>query len=196
MSDPKENNKPYFAHPTVCIDENAEIGDGTKIWHFSHILSDTKIGKNCVIGQNAAIGPKVKVGDGCKIQNNVSLYAGVTLEDEVFIGPSAVFTNVLTPRSFVDRRGEFSRTLVKKGASVGANATIVCGATIGQYAFVGAGAVVTKDVPSYALMVGVPARQKGWVCKCGVPLKGISGKYACPRCFAEYLLEGSVFRCL
>lgn len=157
--------------PTSRVDENTSIGDNTRIWHFSHVLSGCRIGANCVIGQNVMIGPDVEVGDGCKIQNNVSLYKGVQLEDGVFCGPSCVFTNVYNPRAFINRKSEFLPTLVKRGATIGANATIVCGITIGQYALIGAGAVVKKDVPPYALMVGVPARRVGWVCKCGKTLK-------------------------
>ncbi|MEO0091415.1 MAG: Gfo/Idh/MocA family oxidoreductase [candidate division WOR-3 bacterium] len=184
-------DKKYFVHPSALIDNNVEIGEGTKIWHFSHILSGTKIGKNCVIGQNVMIGPDVKIGNKCKIQNNVSIYKAVTLEDEVFCGPSCVFTNVYNPRAFVERKDEFLPTLVKKGASIGANATIVCGNTIGKYAFVGAGAVVKKDVPDYALVVGVPARQIGWVCKCGVPLKNFdkNKKTTCKNCGSQYSLK-------
>jgi UDP-2-acetamido-3-amino-2,3-dideoxy-glucuronate N-acetyltransferase len=182
--------KKYFVHPTSCIDENVKIGDETKVWHFSHILKNTKIGKQCVIGQNVAIGPDVKIGDKCKIQNNVSIYKGVILEDEVFCGPSCVFTNVNTPRAFIERKKEFLNTLVKKGATIGANATIICGAIIGKYAFVGAGAVVKKDVADYALVLGVPARQVGWVCKCGRPLKMTSTKKItrCAWCGSRYKL--------
>jgi UDP-2-acetamido-3-amino-2,3-dideoxy-glucuronate N-acetyltransferase len=157
----------YFAHNTAVIDPDCKIGAGTKIWHFTHIMPRAVIGENCNIGQNVFIGENVKVGNGVKIQNNVSLYDGVVCEDDVFIGPSAVFTNVINPRSFVERKREFRQTLVKKGATVGANATIVCGITIGEYALIGAGAVVTKDVQPFALMVGNPARQKGFVDKNG-----------------------------
>src|ERR1700743_493178 len=144
----------YFRHPTAVVDDGAEIGAGTKIWHFAHILGGTKIGERCVVSQNVMIGPNVTVGNGCKIQNNVSLYEGVTLEDDVFCGPSMVFTNVLLPRAFINRRDEFLPTLIKKGASSGANATIVCGNTVGSYAMIGAGAVVTRDVPDHALVLG------------------------------------------
>lgn len=181
-----QQNKKYFVHSTSCIDENVEIGEGTKIWHFSHILKNTKIGKNCIIGQNVMIGPDVKIGDKCKIQNNVSVYTGVTLEDEVFCGPSCVFTNVYNPRAFIERKHEFKNTLVKKGATIGANATIVCGVTIGQYAFIGAGAVVKQDVPDYALVVGVPAKQIGWVCQCGTTLKFDKNIAKCSYCERKY----------
>ena len=156
-----------FIHETAVIDDGADIGEGTKIWHFSHVLGGSRIGKGCNIGQNVVVGPDVCIGDNCKIQNNVSVYKGVTLEEDVFCGPSMVFTNVFNPRSAIRRMDEIRPTRVKKGASLGANCTIVCGVTIGEHAFVGAGAVVTKDVPDHALVVGNPARQKGWVCKCG-----------------------------
>ncbi|MGQ9623681.1 MAG: Gfo/Idh/MocA family oxidoreductase [Candidatus Caldatribacteriaceae bacterium] len=182
--------KSYFVHESSYIDEDVEIGEGTKIWHFCHILRGSSIGKNCVIGQNVMIGPEVRIGDRCKIQNNVSIYKEVTLEDEVFCGPSCVFTNVYNPRAFIERKHEFRPTLVKKGATIGANATIVCGVTIGRYALVGAGAVVKKDVPDYALVVGVPARQIGWVCKCGTTLKFEKEYARCLTCGNEYTIEG------
>jgi len=160
----------YFVHETSVVDAGVSIGSGTKIWHFSHILRDSSIGERCNIGQNVVIGPNVTVGDGCKIQNNVSLYPGVTLEDDVFCGPSMVFTNVMNPRSHVPRKHEFRGTLVKKGATIGANATIVCGNNLGRYSFVGAGAVVTRDVPDHALVLGNPARRVGWMCECGEKL--------------------------
>lgn len=160
----------FFVHETAVLDEPVTIGTGTKIWHFSHILSDTKIGANCVIGQNVMIGPEVVVGDNCKIQNNVSLYKGIVIEQGVFIGPSAVFTNVKTPRAFLDRKTEFQKTNIKKGATIGANATIICGVTIGEHCLIGAGAVVTTSVPDFALFLGVPARQHGWVSKSGCVL--------------------------
>jgi UDP-2-acetamido-3-amino-2,3-dideoxy-glucuronate N-acetyltransferase len=157
----------YFCHETAVVDAGVEIGTGTKIWHFAHVLGGSRIGARCVISQNVMIGPNVTVGDGCKIQNNVSLYEGVTLEDDVFCGPSMVFTNVLLPRAFVNRRSEFLPTLIRRGASIGANATIVCGHTVGQYAMVGAGAVVTRDVDDHALVVGAPAVRIGWVSRSG-----------------------------
>jgi len=157
----------FFAHESSFIDENVTIGNNTKIWHFSHILSGTSIGNNCSFGQNCVVGPKVNIGNGVKVQNNVSIYEGVEIEDDVFLGPSMVFTNVINPRAFIVRRDEFKKTLLKKGCSIGANATIVCGVTIGEYAFIGSGAVVNKDVKPYALMVGVPAKQIGWVSKAG-----------------------------
>lgn len=182
----KSRKSDYFIHPTSIIEDNVKIGKGTKIWLFSHVLPNCKIGENCNIGQNVMIGPDVKIGNRCKIQNNVSVYPGVTLEDEVFCGPSCVFTNVINPRAFIERKDEFKPTLVKKGASIGANATIVCGHTIGRYALIGAGAVVTKDVPDYALMVGVPAKQIGWVCRCGTTLKESKQILICPYCSNAY----------
>ncbi|KFN40564.1 MAG: hexapeptide transferase [Sulfuricurvum sp. MLSB] len=158
---------PFFTHPSSYVDENVTIGDNTKIWHFSHILSGSVIGENCSFGQNCVVGPKVKIGNGVKVQNNVSVYEGVECEDDVFLGPSMVFTNVVNPRAFIVRREEFKKTLLKRGCSVGANATIVCGITIGEYALIGSGAVVNRDVKPYALMVGVPARQIGWVSRAG-----------------------------
>ena len=157
----------YFVHESVYIDDNVTIGDHTKIWHFSHILSNTIIGSNCSFGQNCVVGPKVTIGNGVKVQNNISIYEGVEVEDDVFLGPSMVFTNVINPRSFIVRREEFKQTLLKKGCSIGANATIVCGLTIGEYALIGSGAVINKDVKPYALMVGVPAKQIGWVSQAG-----------------------------
>ena len=157
----------YFSHETAIVDENVNIGEGTKIWHFSHILSGTTIGENCSFGQNCVVGPKVTMGSGVKVQNNVSVYEGVEVEDDVFLGPSMVFTNVINPRAFIQRKEEFKVTLLKKGCSIGANATLICGVTIGEYALIGSGAVINKDVNPYALMVGVPAKQIGWV--------GISG---------------------
>jgi len=160
-------DKNYFAHTTAVIDQGCEIGDATKVWHFSHIMSDSVIGKNCNIGQNVVISPEVILGNNVKIQNNVSLYTGVICDDDVFLGPSCVFTNVINPRSAINRRGEYAKTHVGKGATIGANATIVCGNDIGAYAFIGAGAVITKEVKPYALMVGNPARQMGWMSEYG-----------------------------
>jgi UDP-2-acetamido-3-amino-2,3-dideoxy-glucuronate N-acetyltransferase len=160
----------YFAHESSYIDAGCRIGDGTKIWHFSHVMAGAVVGRGCTIGQNVVIGPDVRIGDNVKVQNNVSVYTGVIIEDDVFCGPSMVFTNVVNPRSRVPRRDEFRQTLVRRGASLGANSTIVCGHTIGRSAFVGAGAVVTRDVPDHALVVGNPARVAGWVCDCGVKL--------------------------
>lgn len=161
----------FFVHESSYVDNNVIIGENTKIWHFCHVLPHSNIGSNCSFGQNCVIGPKVKIGNGVKVQNNISIYEGVEIEDDVFLGPSMVFTNVINPRSFVVRKEEFKKTLVKKGCSIGANATIVCGVTIGEYALVGSGAVVNKNVKPYALMVGVPAKQIGWVSKAGNTLK-------------------------
>ncbi len=157
----------YKAHPTAVIDEGCDIGDGTRIWHFSHIMSNCKIGENCNIGQNVVVSPGVILGQNVKVQNNVSIYTGVTCEDDVFLGPSMVFTNVINPRSAVNRKGQYLKTIVKKGATIGANATIVCGHNIGAYAFIGAGAVVTKEIPDYALVMGNPARHSGWMSEYG-----------------------------
>jgi UDP-2-acetamido-3-amino-2,3-dideoxy-glucuronate N-acetyltransferase len=173
----------YFVHDTSVVDENVSIGKGTRIWHFSHILSNSKIGENCNIGQNVVIGPGAIIGNKCKIQNNVSVYKGVTLEDGVFCGPSMVFTNIYNPRAEIGKMDQVRPTLIKKGATLGANCTIVCGHTIGQYAFIGAGAVVTKDVPDYALMVGNPAKQIGWMCICG---EKINNDFHCPICKKKY----------
>src|SRR6476620_4850596 len=169
----------YFVHESSFVDEPSEIGEGTRIWHFSHVMAGARIGRRCNIGQNVVISPGVTIGDNVKIQNNVSVYTGVVLEDDVFCGPSMVFTNVINPRSHVSRKHEYQQTLVGRGASLGANSTIVCGHTIGRYAFVGAGAVVTRDVPDYALVVGNPARLSGWMCECGVKLA--SGALPPPR---------------
>lgn len=174
-----------FVHETAAVDANVTIGENTKIWHFTHVLANSSVGARCNIGQNVMIGPNVTVGNGCKIQNNVSVYPDVTLEDDVFCGPSMVFTNVLTPRAFVERKNEFAKTLVKKGATIGANATIVCGHTVGEYAMVGAGAVVTKNVLPYALVVGNPARRIGWVSRTG---ERLGADLVCPRtgeCYEE-----------
>ncbi len=176
----------FTAHPTACLDEGVEIGEGTSIWHFSHVLKGSRIGKSCKIGQNVVIGPNASIGEKVKIQNNVSVYEGVTLEDGVFCGPSMVFTNVMNPRSEIPRMTELKPTRVKRGATLGANCTIVCGVTIGRYAFVGAGTVVTKDVPDYALVVGNPGRVVGWMCRCGVKLKIKGTKATCPSCGETY----------
>lgn len=181
-------NKDYFVHESSYVDEPCEIGKGTKIWHFSHVMQNAKIGENCNIGQNVVISPNVVIGNNVKIQNNVSVYTGVICEDDVFLGPSCVFTNVINPRAFIERKNEYKKTIVKKGASVGANATIVCGHNIGSYAFVGAGAVVTKDVPDYALVIGSPAKVVGYVCKCGNKLEKTNNIYKCSICSKEYIL--------
>ena len=185
----------YFAHPTAVIDNDCQIGEGTKIWHFSHIMTGCKLGKNCNIGQNVVISPAVILGNNVKVQNNVSVYTGVTCDDDVFLGPSCVFTNVLNPRSVIDRRGAFARTHVGKGATIGANATIVCGHDIGAYAFIGAGAVVTKNVPAYALLLGNPARQTGWMSEYGHRLNfDENGMAVCPESRQEYRMEGNSVR--
>jgi UDP-2-acetamido-3-amino-2,3-dideoxy-glucuronate N-acetyltransferase len=178
--------KSYFAHPTAIIDEPAEIGNQTQIWHFSHIMSGAKIGENCTIGQNGFVGKDAILGNNIKVQNNVSLFDGVILEDDVFCGPSVVFTNVYNPRGFISRKKEFRKTLVKRGATIGANATVVCGYTIGEYAFIGAGAVVTMDIPDYALVVGNPGRIKGWVCQCAARIAFQAGKAICAACGKQY----------
>jgi len=162
--------KKYFAHESSYVDEPCEIGVGTKIWHFSHVMKDSVIGRDCNLGQNVVISPGCTIGNNVKIQNNVSIYTGVIIEDDVFCGPSMVFTNVINPRSHIERKSEYKKTLLKKGATIGANSTIVCGITLGRYVFVGAGAVVTKDMPDYAMVYGNPARIKGWTCHCGVKL--------------------------
>lgn len=179
----------HFAHPTAVVDHGCEIGKETKIWHFSHVMTGCKIGERCNIGQNVVISPGVKIGNNVKLQNNVSVYTGVELEDDVFCGPSMVFTNVLNPRSHISRKHEYRRTLIQKGASIGANATIVCGVTLGRYSFVGAGAVVTRDVPDYALVVGVPAEQIGWACYCGVRLPDNTDEVKCPSCGRAYIIR-------
>ena len=178
--------KKYFAHPTTVIDEPVEIGEGTKIWHFSHIMSGARIGRNCNIGQNVFIDSGAILGNNIKVQNNVSIYSGVILEDDVFCGPSMVFTNVFNPRSFISRKKEFRKTLVGKGATIGANSTIVCGNTIGQYAFIGASSVVTRDVPDYALVYGNPGKVKGWVCQCAEQITFRSSKAKCQACGRSY----------
>jgi UDP-2-acetamido-3-amino-2,3-dideoxy-glucuronate N-acetyltransferase len=176
----------YFLHESSYVDEGARIGKGTKIWHFSHVMPGAVIGAGCNLGQNVVVMPGVRIGNNVKIQNNVSVYEGVVLEDDVFCGPSCVFTNVVNPRSHVSRRAEFAPTLVRRGASIGANATVICGGTIGEYAFIGAGAVVRGDVPAYALMLGVPARQVGWMCRCGIRLDLVRGAATCSACATRY----------
>tara|TARA_Y100000589_G_C26966147_1_gene552717 strand:- start:185 stop:799 length:615 start_codon:yes stop_codon:yes gene_type:complete len=167
----KAVNSNFFIHESSFIDDNVTIGKGTKVWHFCHILSGSKIGEKCSFGQNCVVGPDVEIGDRVKVQNNISIYKGLTIEDDVFLGPSMVFTNVINPRSFIERKEEFKATLLKQGCSIGANATIVCGITVGAYSFIGAGSVVTKDVPDFALIYGAPARVKGWVSLSGNPLE-------------------------
>lgn len=182
----------YFVHSSSYIDAPCEIGSGTKIWHFSHIMSGASIGENCNIGQNVFIAPGAKLGNNVKVQNNVSIYTGVICEDNVFLGPSAVFTNIINPRSLIEKKDEFKQTLVKMGASIGANATIVCGVTIGSYSIVGAGSVVTKDVPDYALVYGVPAKNMGWVCECGEKIIFDGPKSECSHCAKQYLLQNGI----
>ena len=187
-------NKEYFAHETSVIDDGCHIGSGTKIWHFSHLMPNCTLGKNCNIGQNVVISPEVVLGNNVKVQNNVSIYTGVTCEDDVFLGPSMVFTNIINPRSAVNRRGKYSVTTVRKGVSIGANATIVCGNDIGEFAFIGAGTVVTKEVPAYALIVGNPGRQIGWMSEYGHRLNfDANGVAICEESKEEYqLLNGEV----
>jgi UDP-2-acetamido-3-amino-2,3-dideoxy-glucuronate N-acetyltransferase len=187
-------DRPYFIHPSAVVDEPCTIGAGTSIWHFSHVLKGSRIGKGCTFGQNVAIGPNVEIGDRVKIQNNVSVFEGVTLEDGVFCGPSMVFTNVFNPRSEIPRMKELRRTRVMQGATIGANATIVCGNTIGRYAFIGAGAVVTRNVPDYALVAGNPSRQAGWVCRCGAKLEAAAGRQRCRTCGNTYEVRGRTLR--
>jgi len=177
----------YFVHESSFVDDGAQVGKGTKIWHFCHILPGAVIGENCNIGQNVVVMGGTRVGNNVRIQNNVSIYEGVTLEDDVFCGPSCVFTNVINPRSHVSRKSEYQATLVRRGASIGANATVICGHELGEYCFIGAGAVVNKSVLPYALMVGVPARRAGWICQCGVRLvEGSKGLWTCPACGSTY----------
>ena len=180
----------YTAHPTAIVDEGAQIGDGTRIWHWVHISGGAHIGADCSLGQNVFVANRVVIGNNVKIQNNVSVYDEVTLEDDVFCGPSMVFTNVINPRSHVSRKHEYRPTLVRKGATIGANATVVCGHTLGRYVFVGAGAVVTADVPDHALVVGVPARRIGWMCRCGERLPAGAGKVVCAACATAYSIAG------
>ncbi len=182
----------YFAHESCYIDDGCRIGDDTRLWHFTHVMTGATIGRGCNIGQNVVVSPGVVIGDNVKIQNNVSVYSGVILEDDVFCGPSMVFTNVINPRSHVSRKDEYRQTLVRRGASLGANSTILCGHTIGRYAFVAAGAVVTRDVPDYALVVGTPARVTGWVCACGIKLASGGrppARAVCAACGAEYRVD-------
>ncbi len=186
------SSSPFTLHPSSFIDENVEIGENTKIWHFSHVLSGTKIGENCSFGQNCVIGPKVKIANGVKVQNNISIYEGVEIEDDVFLGPSMVFTNVINPRAFIVRRDEFKKTLLKKGCSIGANATIVCGVTVGEYALIGSGSVVTKDVKAHALVVGVPAKQIGWVGISGNTLEFVNN--IAEDEFGKYLLDNECLK--
>lgn len=187
-------DKDYFVHESSYVDEPCVIGKGTKIWHFSHIMKDSKIGENCNIGQNVVISPNVTLGNNVKIQNNVSVYTGVICEDDVFLGPSCVFTNVINPRSFISRKDEYRRTLIKKGASIGANATIVCGHDIGKYAFVAAGSVVTKDIPDYALVMGNPARVKYYVCSCSEKMEFVDNKFTCPHCGKKYVINEDIVK--
>lgn len=183
----------YFVHPSSIVDEGCEIGKGTKIWHFSHIMPNCRIGENCNLGQNVVVSPDVVLGNNVKVQNNVSIYTGVICEDDVFLGPSMVFTNVINPRSAVNRKSEYKKTFVRRGASIGANATIICGIEIGTFAFIAAGAVVTKDVPAYALVVGNPARQKGWMSEYGQKLEfDTSGMAICPESKEKYQLKNGV----
>lgn len=184
----------YFVHESSYVDNQVKIGENTKIWHFCHILFNTEIGSNCSFGQNCVVGPNVKIGNNVKVQNNVSIYQGVELEDDVFCGPSMVFTNVINPRSHISRKHEYKKTLLKKGASVGANATVICGNTLGRYCFIGAGSVVTRDVPDFALVVGNPGRIKGWICSCGVKLteyKNLAehSQYRCRECGKAYCVK-------
>jgi len=184
----------FFAHESAYVDDGAIIGRGTKIWHFSHVMSGAVIGERCNLGQNVVVMPGTRLGDNVKVQNNVSIYQGVTLEDDVFCGPSCVFTNVINPRSHVSRKDEYKPTLVKRGASIGANATVICGVTLGEYCFLGAGAVVTTDVAAYALVVGVPARRVGWMCRCGEQLTLVDGRGVCAACGTSYEENGSALR--
>jgi UDP-2-acetamido-3-amino-2,3-dideoxy-glucuronate N-acetyltransferase len=184
----------YFVHESSYVDEGAKIGKGTKIWHFCHVMPGARIGEGVSIGQNVNVGAKAVIGNRCKIQNNISVYDDVELEDDVFCGPSMVFTNVYNPRAFIVRKHEYRKTLVRQGATIGANATVVCGTTIGRYAFVGAGAVVNSNVPDFALMLGVPAKQKGWMCQCAVKLNFVGGKAVCEACGESYVLENGVVR--
>ncbi len=180
----------FFKHATAVVDDGAEIGDGTRVWHFTHVACGARVGSGCVLGQNVYVAPTVIVGNGVKIQNNVSLYDGVVVEDHAFLGPSAVFTNVINPRAEIERKHEYQPTRIGRGATIGANATILCGNEIGDYAFIGAGAVVTANVPAYALVLGVPARQVGWICRCGIRLDVEGGAAYCAACGRGYRTEG------
>lgn len=193
------SDKSYYVHPSAYVDEPCTIGEGTKIWHFCHVMKNATLGRGCNLGQNVFVASDVVVGNNCKIQNNVSLYTGVELEDDIFCGPSCVFTNVINPRSQIVRHSQYMRTVVRRGATIGANATIVCGATLGRYAFIGAGAVVRGDVPDYALMIGVPARRAGWMSRHGhrLPRPGADGIMVCPESGWRYQeVEPGVLRCL
>jgi UDP-2-acetamido-3-amino-2,3-dideoxy-glucuronate N-acetyltransferase len=193
------DQKPYYVHPSAYVDEPVSIGEGTKIWHFCHVMSNATLGSGCILGQNVLVASGVRIGNNVKIQNNVAIYEGVELEDDVFCGPSCVFTNVINPRSQIVRRGQYQETLVRRGATIGANATIVCGTTIGRYAFIAAGAVITKgSVPDYAFMAGVPARRKGWMSRHGHALvkPDASGIMTCPESGWRYQEEAGVLRCL
>lgn len=191
-------SRTFFAHPSACVDEPTSIGEGTHIWHFCHVMSGALIGARCVLGQNVFVAAGVSIGDGARVQNNVSLYAGTIVEDDVFLGPSCVLTNVVNPRSEVDRRGRYETTRIRRGATVGANATILGGVTIGRHAFIAAGAVVTRDVPDYALMMGVPARRTGWMSRHGykLPVPGDGGVMICPGSGYRYEIENGICRCL
>ncbi len=184
----------YFVHESSYVDEGAVVGAGTKIWHFSHVMAGAVIGERCNLGQNVVVMPRTRLGNNVKVQNNVSIYEGVELEDDVFCGPSCVFTNVINPRSHVSRKHEYLPTIVRRGVTIGANATIICGSTLGAYAFVGAGAVVRGEIPEYALVVGMPARRIGWMCRCGVRLQLSGGAATCAACGTQYREEGGLLR--
>jgi UDP-2-acetamido-3-amino-2,3-dideoxy-glucuronate N-acetyltransferase len=189
------DNKKYFVHESSYVDEPSSIGEGTKIWHFSHIMPKATIGKNCSLGQNVNVASDAVIGNNVKIQNNVSVYDGVVLEDDVFCGPSMVFTNIINPRSFVNRRNEYKKTVIKRGASLGANVTVICGNTVGEYALIGSGAIITKDVPAYALCYGNPIRQYGWVCKCGTKLTTEDeDHFICPECKKTYTIKNDALQ--
>lgn len=188
----------YFVHESSYVDEGVDIGAGTKIWHFCHIMSRARLGRNCNVGQNVLIAPDVIIGNNVKIQNNVSIYTGVIIEDDAFLGPSMVFTNVVNPRSHVSRKNEYKKTLVKQGASIGANATVVCGVTLGRYSFIGAGAVITRDIPDYALVYGNPARIHGWMCQCGIKLQfepdSEEERAKCENCKSRFVKRGNIVK--